>query len=124
MSQVCRRQQKNNDFRHKFFDLCVWKHINNNSCWVRVNNLNSNLNPNAVKLFHERAKFICLNYKYLFSSIMAGHGNTIKSTVVQSYCNQAPNTFKSGTWSKGSDNMEGIYDEHLELLEMIKFPFD
>ena len=55
---------------------------------------------------------------------MTVHGNTIKTTVAQRYCNQVQNTSKSGTWLKYSDNMEEIYDKYLELLEMIEFPYD
>ena len=55
---------------------------------------------------------------------MARYGDTIKTSVAQSYCNQVQNTSKSGTWLKYSDNMEEIYDKYLELLEMIEFPYD
>ena len=60
----------------------------------------------------------------LFPAIMDGNGNAIKTIVVQRYFNQVQNNFKNGTWSKDSDNTEGIYDKHLELLEIIEFPFE
>ena len=102
----------------------MWKHTNNNSCWVKPSDMNTNIKPHAVKAFHEHVELIRLQSSKLFSGLMADQGHKIKISYLGLYCNQLCNLFKKGTWSENSTSMEGIYDEYFELLEMIEFLFE
>ena len=111
-------------FRHNFFGLCVWKHMNNNSCWVKSNDLNANVSANAVKMFHDHLKNICIHNSKLFWKLMSNDDHSIRTAVVQVYCDQVHNSYNSGTWSDNSDNIEGIFHKHYKLLDVIEFPLD
>ena len=61
---------------------------------MKASDLNTNVNPNAVKVFHDHVEFIrCHNSKFS-DGLMSDHGHEIATSYVKLYCNQVRNLFK------------------------------
>ena len=79
-------------------------------------------NDIKIKMLHAATQNFHEQYPALFQALMK-KGNKLQPNTIYSFCGNIRSIKKLVIYTKESDTCIGIFHKHMELLEMIQFPW-
>ena len=115
----------NSCFCKYYLGLCVWKHMNMGTCWVKGNSLDPHKNSNNLLEFSKYIEYVSRNHKEVWALANTDGAYAIDATRLSSFCLKVKQQYtRGGTWNLQSDNMDGLWEPFHKLLCKINFPFN
>ena len=110
----------NTSFLHNFFGLCMWGHISDGYMWMTRSDLGNDL---KISVLHATTEVFKEGNQVLFRALMSGKGVKLNPNKVVSWVSNTRHLYKLGSYNKNSSECRGLYEKHIELLDMIGFPW-
>ena len=110
----------NTSFLHNFLGLCMWGHISDGYIWMKRSDLGNDL---KISVLHATIDVFKEGNPVLFRALMCTKGEKINPNTVLSWCGNTRHLMKLGSYNVKSSECVGLYEKHVELLNMVGFPW-